>query len=457
MVRAFAYVLFVIVLTPAAHAERAIFSVLPIPAGADDVFARAVSADGRIVVGQGETAGTDYAIPFRWAASTGLSTLSSPGGFLIPANVINCSGDGSQIVGTGLTGAGLKTRFAACRWNGDQRPHSLDPEFPIDPTLGGLPSTWAYGASFNGGVIVGGYGETSADPYYSASRAFYWETGTVTLLPDLLGGLSFFENSVASAASADGQVVVGMADGFNPGEPFQYPQAARWRRTPDGWSVEGLGDLGLGGFNSIATGVTPDGAVIIGVSDAPSGRLPFRWTEAEGMVAIGTPLEEDYASATVKAVSQDGRLIVGAWSWGLLGTPEQAGHAFVWRSASGLQDLKTMLQSEYGLDLSGWTLRLASGVSASGRTIVGSGVDASGRSRGWIVRFPASDLRGDLDCDGRVTFDDIDSFVLALAAPLGYLDAYPECDAGLADLDQDGTVDFDDIDGFVACLITGGC
>jgi hypothetical protein len=62
---------------------------------------------------------------------------------------------------------------------------------------------------------------------------------------------------------------------------------------------------------------------------------------------------------------------------------------------------------------------------------------------------------GDLNCDGAVNFDDIDPFVLALADPVGYQAAYPNCDVNLADCNDDGVVNFDDIDAFVA-LLSGG-
>jgi len=64
--------------------------------------------------------------------------------------------------------------------------------------------------------------------------------------------------------------------------------------------------------------------------------------------------------------------------------------------------------------------------------------------------------RGDLNCDGRVDFDDIDAFVLALGGAEGYYAQYPGCEHLNADLDCDGRVDFDDIDPFVACL-AGAC
>jgi parallel beta-helix repeat protein len=59
---------------------------------------------------------------------------------------------------------------------------------------------------------------------------------------------------------------------------------------------------------------------------------------------------------------------------------------------------------------------------------------------------------GDVNCDGRVDFDDINPFVLALTGADGYYSEYPECDWLNGDCNEDGSVDFDDINAFVALL-----
>jgi hypothetical protein len=64
---------------------------------------------------------------------------------------------------------------------------------------------------------------------------------------------------------------------------------------------------------------------------------------------------------------------------------------------------------------------------------------------------------GDLNCDGVVTFDDINPFVLALSDPVAYAAAFPDCNILNADCNADGLVSFDDINPFVAILSSGGC
>jgi hypothetical protein len=64
-------------------------------------------------------------------------------------------------------------------------------------------------------------------------------------------------------------------------------------------------------------------------------------------------------------------------------------------------------------------------------------------------------LYGDLDCNGRRDFADINPFVLLLSDPTGYRVQYPDCNELNGDCNKDGQVDFKDINPFVA-LLTGG-
>jgi hypothetical protein len=62
---------------------------------------------------------------------------------------------------------------------------------------------------------------------------------------------------------------------------------------------------------------------------------------------------------------------------------------------------------------------------------------------------------GDMNCDGEITFADINPFVAVLTDPESYGESFSSCNIYLADINQDGVVDFADINGFVA-LVTGG-
>ena len=61
-------------------------------------------------------------------------------------------------------------------------------------------------------------------------------------------------------------------------------------------------------------------------------------------------------------------------------------------------------------------------------------------------------LKGDLNCDGKIDFDDIDPFVLALSDKGAYQAQYPNCLWLNADCNKDGHVNFDDVDPFVSLI-----
>lgn len=65
-------------------------------------------------------------------------------------------------------------------------------------------------------------------------------------------------------------------------------------------------------------------------------------------------------------------------------------------------------------------------------------------------------MKGDMDCDGDVDFDDIDDFVLGLNNPAGYEAIFGVPPSLKGDTDGDGDQDFDDINGFVGILQPGG-
>jgi hypothetical protein len=85
------------------------------------------------------------------------------------------------------------------------------------------------------------------------------------------------------------------------------------------------------------------------------------------------------------------------------------------------------------------------------------GFDLDGRLRvaRFVVDMGAYEVPfGDLNCDGRVDFGDINPFVLALSDPSAWQAAYPGCELLYGDISGDQELDFGDINPFVA-LLTG--
>jgi len=70
------------------------------------------------------------------------------------------------------------------------------------------------------------------------------------------------------------------------------------------------------------------------------------------------------------------------------GRAEGTNRAFIWTEEHGLRAIQDVLESEYGLDLTGWTLEVAFDVSSDGRTIVGSGPNPDGDIEAWSVVLP---------------------------------------------------------------------
>ncbi len=188
-----------------------------------------------------------------------------------------------------------------------------------------------------------------------------------------LGFLTGHYDSFAYGVSADGSVIAGLSRV----QSEVGDQAFRWTAQT---GMVGLGTL-PGTIRSRASGISDDGSVVIGLcGDNSSGEL-FRWTEAGGMVGLGNIFGEGYYSA--EDCSADGSIIVGNFENG----NKTLSKPFLWTEDGGMQDLQVMLAG-LGIDLSGWVLKEATGISADGTVIVGSGTSPSQYSEAWMATIP---------------------------------------------------------------------
>lgn len=286
----------------------------------------------------------------------------------------------------------------------------------------GTPSSTATAVNDDGTVVVGN--SISAD---NAQHAVLWSRGAITDLGMLnskattaraisgdgstvllntedhqdfaiysnatITGLTGFSKAGQKAFSYDGSVLVGSSS------------TSHALRVVDGT----VHDLGVpDGFDfSGADFVSRDGTVVVGnlYKASVDGILHvFRWQD-DVMTDIGTLGEGEDIIA--KDISGDASVIVGQ---AYLDAQSTSWTAFYWDQTDGLRRVDDML-TDAGLDLQGWTLTSAEGVSNDGGTLMGYG--GVGENKGlWWARCVTKNSCALVD-------EDILSRSLASLAPIG--------------------------------------
>jgi probable HAF family extracellular repeat protein len=361
-------------------------------------MADGISRDGSTVVGvAGVSPGEELAV--RWTRGGGLQRLSSPYGY---SRAFAANQDGSVIVGRS-DAPGEDTRPAV--WT--------DGGVTYLPPLNDAFWSVANGVSGDGSVVAGSVG---------SGPAFRWTSAEGTIDLGVLHGGIWADGL---GVSGDGSVIVGRGNTDEPGGAF------RWT------SGEGMVNIGVypGATHSSAHAADNDGSVIVGWAGGAGVAHAFRWTSAGGMEDLGVlPLS---TSSHALGVNGDGSVVVGDL---YLFVTEPVYRAFFWNRQLGMVDLNTYLPT-LGIDLTGWTLENAVGVSADGLTITGNGLH-NGRSEGWVVTLPScpADFNGDVLLNSQDFFD----FLSA------YFDGAPT-----ADFNQDGVVSSEDFFDFLAGFFAG--
>jgi uncharacterized membrane protein len=296
-----------------------------------------VSADGTVVSGWSSGA------LFRWTASAGMQDLGlqvNPQSNQMPFGI---NADGSAIAASG-TSPGLTARWTT------------------NAGLQSLPLVWAAGISGDGQAVVGT--TSTVVNQVVVQRAALWTTSGGT---QSLGVLPSFQSSIGWAISADGNTVVGNCLGSGIGPPVR---GFRWT------SAGGMQDIGVpAGANRIyPTTVTADGTAIAGFSD--DGGLAFVWSQGVGFRDL---IPWTSSSFRPTAISADGLMLVGKSA--PIGSG--LGSCYLWRHGAGVVDLNAYLPT-LGVDLTGWQLTEANGLSADGSVITGTGL-YNGQLRAWVV------------------------------------------------------------------------
>ncbi|MEI8194707.1 MAG: PEP-CTERM sorting domain-containing protein [Phycisphaerae bacterium] len=297
----------------------------------------AVSGDGSTVVG---SSGPQA---FRWTAATGIQNIgtmpSRSEGYdydRVAANGV--SYDGSVIVGS-----------ASLSWNGyDLSAFHWSATGGMQRIPTGMNYAYATGVSADGNYSVGyDWFKGAFRSNFATGHEDNWTVNDVSW-------------PSASACSADGGIVVG--NGSN-GPAFKWTAGsavADALLAPAGWATA-----------TSANGISANGQVIVGSASDPSvGQFAVRWSAA-GFEALP---RVNAGAAIAYACSADGSIVVG-----------ENGGATIWDPVHGGRDLATVLVNDYGIDLTGWTLTMATSISWDGSVIAGEGVGPDSRLQAWVV------------------------------------------------------------------------
>jgi len=351
------------------HAEAALdFQGLgDLPGGTFESLPRYLSPDGKTVLGI-SSSGPSFS-SFIWTEDGGMMEASIfPSGDFSSGSLMTITSDHTVIIGAGQSSFGSE----AYRWVSGIGVSGLG-DLP-----GGVFRSTPAAMSSDGSVIVG-KGTIGPDTF-SDIEAFVWTAaGGMVGLGDLPGGSHW---SQATDVSADGTVVVGLGiDDYIPvgsPEPVDRIRLFRWTQT------SGMVDLGIpsGGDTSIIDPrISADGNVIIAnFHDGLGLTDPFRWTQSTGLVLLNKPVGGERLSRVVD-LSADGSVVTG-WTF-----TDDGPQAVIWDDLHGPRYLADIL-TDLGMDLTGWTLETATGISDDGLTIVGTGINPDGNTEAFIARLP---------------------------------------------------------------------
>lgn len=341
------------------------------------------------------------------ASFQGLGTIT--GAWDQFASTVNgVSGDGRVVVGqaNGIFdhgGESVSVLSQAFRWEAGTMQGLGIGVFPEHVT------STAHGASADGSVVVGSIELQVPGALQFHTDVLVYDSGTITTLPDVAGG-----PAVASGkdVSADGTLIVGTVNNaigeraatWTGGVPtvveavYSYIErssasGSEWvgsRINPAvKWTAGTAATLplppgALGG--RVVTGISADGTTSVGYATFSAGKEAVRWVGGIGE-SLGD-LPGGAVNARALDASADGSVIVG------YGEDASGLSAFIWDATHGMRPLQDVLVNELGLDLTGWTLRRATGISDDGLTIVGSGPSPfdGGATRGFIAQLDPEPL-----------------------------------------------------------------
>ncbi len=253
-----------------------------LPGTTDVTAAWDADDDGSIVIGQGQNGA------WRWSSSAGYESLLPLAGHAASV-ALECSNDGSVIVGCSSFGSSTSNR-QPCRWIDSTEALVLEGEWH---------SAGVNGCSANGAVLVG---------FDTEDGPFRWSEaqGKEQLSPQRDGG-------TATATSADGSIVVGTVWGAG----HQPMVGVIWEETGTETVLPDV--LGAAQAFAYPCGISADGSTVVGSTGYVSGACLY--DPQGGSRLLADVLTDEYRLdvagwhlSYAYAVSADGTTIAG---WGL--------------------------------------------------------------------------------------------------------------------------------------------
>lgn len=347
----------------------------------------------------------------------------------------------SIVAGGWFTQAGDAPAYRVARWDGTNW-SSVGSQDSAWAGVGGQVSAVAVLAS--GDLVAGGWFTTTDSGV--AYRIARWD-GTVW------SGMNLGLNSIVSALLPlpDGDLIAGgeFVGAYLPNEATRAITLARHVARWNGTSWAALG-TGLGVSPHTSDGETVCALVRLSNGDLVAGGLfastgvmivnnIARWN-GTSWVPLGTGTNW---AVRALAVLPNGDMVAGGEFTEIDGI--SANYIARWDGTSW---------HPMGAGTNGAVRALQ--VLPDGQLVVGgdfttAGEHVSAYLARWGCAAPLA-CAGDMDCDGVVSFADIDPFVLALGGETAYLAHYPDCLWLNGDINGDHAITFADIDPFVARL-----
>ena len=347
---------------------------------------RAISGDGRVVVGYANRKA------MVWVIDQGIEVCTSP---LLGSNstASGISYDGSVVGGT--TSAQSQTGY---RWN------RTSGNVTLLRDVSGLRMNTVVSVSGNGQTMLG-------DVFTDRRRAAFWNSGGITRLPQTIEG-----NAAVAAveSSYDGSRIVGALDN---GKSFVWNAEQGTFLVPTPVEIIGAANLSM----------TANGDAIFGTAvDGVPGAEVFTWNPDTGASLIPSLAGHD---VLFNSVNDDGRLLVGKAF-----TIAQPRTNYAVIRTLGLESiLLGDYLALYGSTHANSDFTIATDVSDDGSVILGEG----GIYPYWVVIVPPL-ARSDFNVNNFVDFTDLTDF-------LDCWEGHSSLPISSADLNRDGFTDFFDL------------